>query len=52
VAKWFKEPRAMRNIGAGYGEQFAASFLGKQITPKSYDALLFVEKTTAAEPLK
>lgn len=51
VAKWFKEPRATRNIGSGYGEQFAAGFLGKQVTAKSYDALLFVEKTTAARPL-
>ena len=48
VAKWFSEPRATKSIGAGYGEQFAANFLAKQVTPKIYDALLFVEKTTAA----
>lgn len=51
VAKWFSEPRATRSIGAGYGEQFAAGFLGKQVIPRSYDVLLFVEKTTAAKPL-
>lgn len=51
VAKWFGEPRATRSIGAGYGEQFAANFLDKQVAPKNYDALLFVEKTTAARPL-
>ena len=51
VANWFNEPRATKSIGAGYGEQFAATFLLKQVTPKIYDALLFVEKTTAARPL-
>jgi erythromycin esterase-like protein len=51
AAKWFSEPRATRSIGAGYGEEFAANFLDKQVAPKNYDALLFVEKTTAARPL-
>ena len=51
VANWFSEPRATKIIGAGYGEQLAANFLAKQVTPKMYDALLFVEKTTAARPL-
>lgn len=51
ATRWFGEPRATRSIGAGYGEQFAANFLDMQVAPKSYDALLFVEKTTAAKPL-
>ena len=51
VARWFGEPRATRSIGAGYGEQFAANFLVAQMAPKNYDAILFVEKTTAARPL-
>lgn len=51
VADWFKEPRATRSIGAGYAEASAADFLFKQLSPKLYDALLFVEKTTAAKPL-
>lgn len=51
VAKWFGEPRATRSIGAGYGEQLATNFLNTQVTPKIYDALLFVEKTTAARPV-
>ena len=51
AAKWFGEPRATRSIGAGYGERFAANFLAKQVTPQIYDAILFVEKTTAARPL-
>jgi erythromycin esterase len=51
AAKWFSELRATKSIGAGYGEGFAANFLVKQATPKIYDALLFVEKTTAAKPV-
>jgi erythromycin esterase len=51
AANWFSEPRTTRGIGAGYDEQFAANFLHKQVTPKIYDAILFVEKTTAARPL-
>jgi erythromycin esterase len=51
VAKWFSEPRATRSIGAGYGERFAANFLDKQIAPQIYDAILFVDKTTAARPI-
>lgn len=51
VAKWFGEPRATKSIGAGYGEQFAANFLDKQVASKNYDALLFVETTTAARGL-
>jgi erythromycin esterase len=51
VAKWFSEPRATRNIGAGYREQSATGFLTKEVTAKLYDALLFVEKTTAARPV-
>jgi erythromycin esterase len=51
VAGWFKEARATRSIGAGYGEQMAAQFLAKQVVSDLYDGLLFVEKTTAARPV-
>lgn len=50
VAKWFAEPQQTRSIGASYGEQMAANFLDDQVTPQLYDALLFVEKTSAARP--
>ena len=50
VAKWFAEARQTRSIGAGFGEQFEANFLAKQVTPQLYDALLFVETTTTARP--
>lgn len=51
VANWFREPRATKSIGAGYGEEFAANFYPKQVAPKIYDVILFIEKTTAAIPL-
>jgi erythromycin esterase len=51
VAKWFAEPKATRSIGAGYADQLATNFLAAEVAPKIYDALLFVEKTTAARPV-
>jgi erythromycin esterase-like protein len=52
VADWFSEARATKSIGAVYGEQFADKFLAKQVISMVYDALFFVEKTTAARGLK
>ncbi|MDX6530515.1 MAG: hypothetical protein QOH41_2805 [Blastocatellia bacterium] len=52
VANWFSEARTTRSIGAVYSEQFADKFFAKQVIPKVYDALFFVEKTTAARGLK
>ncbi len=51
VAKWFAEPKQTRNVGAVYSEPMAANFLAKQVAPQLYDALLFVEKTSAARPI-
>jgi len=51
VAKWFNEPRGTRSIGAAYDEQFASSFFQIVTAAKSYDALLFVQKTTPARPV-
>jgi erythromycin esterase len=48
VAEWFSVDHATRNIGAGYAEQYAASFLAPQTVPRFYDALFFVEKTSSA----
>ncbi len=52
VAEWFRVPRQTRDIGAGYSEQpaEAESFLQSRVTPQAFDALFFVEKTTAARP--
>ncbi|MBO0798155.1 MAG: erythromycin esterase family protein [Blastocatellia bacterium] len=51
AAKWFSEARPTRSIGSSYGEKVAANFFDKQVVPQLYDALLFVEKTTAARPV-
>jgi erythromycin esterase len=52
VAKWFGSFRRTRSIGSMYVEAAAANFLLGQVTPKLYDALLFVERTSAARPNK
>jgi erythromycin esterase len=48
VAVWFSEPRLARSISANYSERYAAIGFSEDVAPKIYDALLFVEKTTAA----
>jgi erythromycin esterase len=50
VAKWFSEPHQSRSIGALYTEDTAAQYLMDLNAPQTYDAMLFVEKTTAARP--
>ena len=48
VAEWLKAPHKTRSIGSMYldGEPFA--LMADQVAPENYDAILFVEKTTAA----
>jgi erythromycin esterase-like protein len=48
VAEWLKESHKTRSIGAMYpdGEPFA--LMGDQVAPENFNAILFVEKTTAA----
>ena len=48
VASWLSESHKSRSIGAVYSEASAAQYLMDLIAPQSYDAMLFVEKTTAA----
>jgi erythromycin esterase-like protein len=50
IADWFGQPHPARSIGAVYSDDKAAQFLLPLDAPKSFDALLFVEKTTAARP--
>jgi erythromycin esterase-like protein len=55
VASWWNEPHPSRSIGAVFSEATAAQYWNPLNAPQSYDALLFVEKTTAARkngPLK
>src|SRR5260370_4478153 len=48
VAAWLKEFHKTRSIGAIYSEDSESNYLMNLVAPKSFDALLFVEKTTAA----
>jgi len=48
VAEWLSAPHTSRSIGAVYSESSAAQYLMDLTAPHSYDAMLFVEKTTAA----
>ena len=53
VAKWFAEPHPMRSIGAVYNEKDPdlPMFVATEVWPEDYDAILFVEKTTASRPI-
>lgn len=48
VAEWLKASHQTRSIGAAFSEASASSYLMDQKVLESVDALLFVEKTTAA----
>jgi erythromycin esterase-like protein len=48
VAAWLSAPHKSRSIGAVYSESAGAQYFMDLIAPQSYDAMLFVEKTTAA----
>ncbi len=48
VAAWLAEPHKSRNIGAVYSDDNRDAYLGDLKAPRSFDAILFVEKTTAA----
>ena len=50
VAHWLNEQHKTRSIGALYSEAAAAQYLFEMNAPQSFDAMLFVEKTTAARP--
>lgn len=48
VTKWFNAGQFTRNIGLPYSEETSAIRIEKQFVLQIYDALVFVEKTTAA----
>jgi hypothetical protein len=48
VAKWLGESHPARMIGAMYSEKTPAGYVGDIVAPKAYDAILFVDQTTAA----
>jgi erythromycin esterase len=47
VAKWFGEGQLTRNIGSVYIDIYGTG-VSKQLLPQIYDALFFVEKSTAS----
>lgn len=47
IAEWFAEEQFTRNLGSVYTELFGNGF-SKLVLPKIYDALFFVESTTAS----
>jgi erythromycin esterase len=49
VHDWLDVPHGTRNIGALYRAE--SEFIPRVAFPESYDAVLFVERTTAAHPL-
>ena len=48
VADWLNQPQATRSIGAVYSEDSTGSYFANSRVTDCYDAMLFVEKTTAA----
>ena len=48
VAEWLKAPQKSRNIGALFREDAPNAYLADVKALESFDALLFVEKTTSA----
>jgi erythromycin esterase-like protein len=45
---WFSKPRASRQLGAIYNETVPDNYLAEFKAPKAYDAVLFIDTTTAA----
>jgi erythromycin esterase len=48
AADWFDQAHAARTIGAVYSESTAAHFFRQTVAPRTFDVILYVEKTTAA----
>jgi erythromycin esterase-like protein len=46
--EWFRQARGSRQIGAIYPEGEPYALIGDIVAPEAYDAVLFVEATTAA----
>lgn len=50
VADWLSAEQKTREIAAGYEPDYADEYFDKQKLAEKYDAVFFVEKTTAARP--
>ena len=50
VSQWFSQPHRSRSVGSGYSDALAPRLWSETPIAEEFDALLFVEKTTAARP--
>jgi erythromycin esterase-like protein len=48
VRDWWQASHATRSIGAVYSDSAAERYFANQVAPQTYDALLFIDKTTQA----
>ncbi|HET9950324.1 MAG TPA: erythromycin esterase family protein, partial [Candidatus Eisenbacteria bacterium] len=48
AADWFSRPQWTRSIGAVYADTFAERYYARLVPTESFDALLFVDSTSAA----
>ena len=48
VAEWLKAPQMTRSIGSRYPDGAPFALMVAHVAPENFDAILFVEKTTAA----
>ena len=51
VAAWLGEAHKTRSIGSMYSQDSAAQYMVDLNAPQGFDAILFVEKTTAARKI-
>lgn len=51
TAEWLRAPHQTRSIGSAFSNDQTANYLLDSSAPEMFDALLFVEKTTAARKL-
>jgi erythromycin esterase len=52
VARWLSQPHQTRTIGAAFSESPAAQSVFSLTAPEYFDAMLFVERTTAARNIE
>ncbi len=52
VAQWLAAPHHMRAIGAVFSPDGESNFYNHLVIPQAYDAIIFLESTTAARPTR
>ena len=52
LGEWLAGPQPIRSIGWGFNPDTAAAHYQSFILPQAFDALIFLEETTAATLLK